>query len=57
MSKKEGYSRPGLFGGINHYDANGHKIGESRPGLFGGYNDYDAKGHRSEKADLVFSEE
>lgn len=22
MSKKEGYSRPGLFGGINHYDAN-----------------------------------
>ena len=36
MSKKEGYSRPGLFGGINHYDANGHKIGESRPGLFGG---------------------
>lgn len=46
MSKKEGYSRPGLFGGINHYDANGHKIGESRPGLFGGYNDYDAKGHK-----------
>lgn len=29
MSKK-GYSRPGLFGGINHYDANGRKVGESR---------------------------
>lgn len=30
MAKKEGYSRPGLFGTINHYDAKGHKIGESR---------------------------
>ena len=28
MSKK-GYSRPGLFGSINHYDANGKKVGES----------------------------
>ena len=27
MSKK-GYSRPGLFGSINHYDANGKKVGE-----------------------------
>ena len=44
MSKKDGYSRPGLFGSINHYDSKGHKIGESRPGFFGGYNDYDAKG-------------
>ena len=46
MSKKDGYSRPGLFGSINHYDSKGHKIGESRPGFFGGYNDYDAKGHK-----------
>ena len=28
MSKK-GYGRPGLFGSINHYDANGKKIGHS----------------------------
>ena len=46
MSKKDGYSRPGLFGSINHYDSKGHKIGESRPGFFGGYNNYDAKGHK-----------
>ena len=26
MSKKEGYSRKGLFGEIKHYDANGRKI-------------------------------
>ena len=39
MSKK-GYSRPGLFGSINHYDANGKKVGESRPGFFSGMNDY-----------------
>lgn len=31
MTKKEGYSRVGFFGEINHYDAKGHKIGESRP--------------------------
>ena len=31
MSKKEGYSRKGLFGEIKHYDANGRKIGERRP--------------------------
>ncbi|MCD7717270.1 MAG: hypothetical protein LUI39_12620 [Lachnospiraceae bacterium] len=36
MRKKEGYSRAGAFGTINHYDAKGKKIGESRPGLFGG---------------------
>ena len=29
--KKEGYSRPGLFAIMKHYDANGNKIGESRP--------------------------
>lgn len=40
MSKK-GYSRPCLFGSINHYDANGKKVGESRPGFFGGFNHYD----------------
>ena len=32
---KEGYSRPGLFGTMNHYDNRGHKVGHSRPGLFG----------------------
>lgn len=37
MSKKEGYSRKGLFGEIKHYDANGRKIGESRPNILGGY--------------------
>lgn len=41
--KKEGYSRPGLFGTMNHYDANGNKIGESTPGFFGGMNNYDAR--------------
>lgn len=30
---KIGYSRPGLFGLINHYDTNGKKVGESRPGF------------------------
>ena len=40
MSKK-GYSRSGLFGSINHYDANGKKVGESRQGFFGGFNHYD----------------
>lgn len=34
MSKKEGYSRKGLFGEIKHYDANGRKVGESRPNIF-----------------------
>ena len=46
MSKK-GYSRPGLFGTVNHYDANGKKIGESRPGFFGGMNNYDSNGKKS----------
>ena len=45
MSKK-GYSRPGLFGSINHYDANGKKVGESRSGFFSGMNDYDANGKK-----------
>lgn len=26
MSKKDGYSRPGLFGGMTHYDNKGHKM-------------------------------
>ena len=36
MSRKEGYSRKGLFGEIKHYDANGRKVGESRPNILGG---------------------
>lgn len=40
--KKEGYSRPGLFGTMKNYDANGNKIGESRLGFFGSMNNYDA---------------
>ena len=44
--KKEGYSRPELFGTMKHYDANGNKIGESRPGFFGSMNNYDANGHK-----------
>ena len=28
--KKDGYSKPGFFGTINHYDASGKKVGESR---------------------------
>ena len=47
MSKKEGYSRKGLFGNINHYDSSGRKIGESRPGLFGGMNNFDVNGHKT----------
>lgn len=39
MSKK-GYSRPGLFGGLNHYDDKGHKRGHSNPGFLGGFNHY-----------------
>lgn len=26
MSKKDGYSRPGFFGGMNHYDESGRKV-------------------------------
>ena len=44
--KKEGYSRPGLFGTMKNYDANGNKIGESRLGFFGSMNNYDANGHK-----------
>ena len=40
MSKK-GYSRPGLFGSINHYDEKEHKRGHSNPGFLGGFNHYD----------------
>jgi len=53
MSKK-GYSQRGLFGDINHYDANGKKIGESRPGIFGGYTNYDAKGNKVGHSDPGF---
>lgn len=41
MSRKEGYSRKGLFGEIKQYDANGRKIGESRANILGGWNHYD----------------
>lgn len=37
---------PGLFGTINHYDANGKKVGESRPGFFGGMNNFDVNGKK-----------
>lgn len=36
MSKKEGYSRKGLFGEIKHYDANGRKVRKSRPNILAG---------------------
>ena len=49
MSKKDGYSRPGLFGSINHYDSKGHKIGESRPGFLEGIMIMMQKVIRSEK--------
>lgn len=35
-------SRPGFFGGTNHYDNSGH----SYEGFFGGTNYYDNKGHK-----------
>ena len=50
MSKK-GYSSPGFFGGINHYDEQGRKIGHSDPGLFGGYNHYDSHGRKTGYSD------
>lgn len=28
---KNGYSRQGLFGTVNHYDSNGRKVGYSTP--------------------------
>lgn len=46
MSRK-GYSRPGLFGTVNHYDEHGRKTGSSRPGMFGGYTNYDERGRRT----------
>ena len=36
-----GESRPGIFGGVNHYDNKGQKKGHSNPGFFGGMNHYD----------------
>lgn len=41
MSRKDGYSRRGIFGGINHYDENGRKTGHSSRGIFGGWDHYD----------------
>ena len=41
MSKKDGYSRPGLFSGMNHYDDRGHKTGHSDRSLLGDWNHYD----------------
>ena len=38
---KVGESRPGIFGGVNHYDNKGQKKGHSNPGFFGGMNHYD----------------
>lgn len=40
-------SRPGIFGGMNHYDSHGHKTGSTRPGILGGANHYDDKGHKT----------
>lgn len=51
MSKKEGYSRKGLFGEIKHYDANGRKVGESRPNILGGYSNYDTHVIKQVRAD------
>lgn len=44
---KKGYSRPRLFGTMNHYDNSGHKVGESTPGLFGSVNTYDSNGNKT----------
>ncbi len=49
--KKEGYSRPGLFCTMNHYDNSGHKVGHSCPGLFGSVNTYDNNGHKTSRSD------
>ncbi|MFQ8882298.1 MAG: hypothetical protein ACLR7W_11150 [Ruminococcus sp.] len=46
MERKSDIVRLPFFGGMNHYDNNGHKVGESRPGFFGGLNHYDDKGHK-----------
>ena len=50
----KGYSYEDLFGNIQHYDSDGHKIGESRPSLFGGYTDYDADGHKTGRSEEHF---
>ena len=47
--EKKGYSRPGLFGSINHYDENGKKVSESRPGFFGSMKHYDNKGKKQQR--------
>lgn len=57
MSKKEGYSRKGLFGEIKHYDANGRKVGESRPNILGGYSNYDTMVIKPVRVDLASLEE
>ena len=41
MSKKDGYSRPGFFGGMNHYDDRGRKTGHSDRNFLGDWNHYD----------------
>lgn len=38
---KSGYSSPGSFENMNHYDANGKKIDGSHPSFFGGLNHYE----------------
>lgn len=47
MANKKGYSRPGLFGDVVHYDENGKKIGVSSPSLLGGYNHYGEDGRKT----------
>ncbi len=47
MAAKKGYSRPGLLGGMVHYDENGKRVGDSLPNMLGGYNHYDEKGNKT----------
>lgn len=47
MANKKGYSRPGLFGDVVHYDENGKKVGVSSPSLLGGYNHYGEDGRKT----------
>ena len=54
MSKKDGYSRPGLFGSINHYDSKGHKIARAGQGSLVGIMIMMQKVIRSEKQDQDF---
>ena len=37
---KNGYSSPGLFGSMNHYNNKGAREASSSRGLFGGWNHY-----------------